>query len=94
MEKKPPMCLSREEQDSIRAVAGTAEETVELAQSLYQAVVISETPIPVTDSLQVAHTSEDSPTRRALRTAPIPVFPGDSSVPPPKGDSSIPPKSS
>jgi hypothetical protein len=95
MEKKPPMCLSREEQDSMRALAGTAEETVELSNTLYQAVVIHETPIPVTESLEVAHSSEESPTRRALKTAPIPIFPGDSSIPPPKGgDSSVPPKSS
>jgi hypothetical protein len=94
MEKKP-VCLSREEQDSIRALAGTAEETVELSNTLYQAVVIHETPIPVVDSLEVTHMSEESPTRRALKTAPIPVFPGDSSIPPPKGSSSSnPPKSS
>ena len=33
------MCISREEQDSIRALAGTAEETKKLAQTLYSAVM-------------------------------------------------------
>lgn len=82
MEEKKPMCLSREEQDSLRALAGTAEETVELSHSLYQAVVQTKTPIPVIENLEVAAAAaaapapmpEESPTRRALKTAPIPRF--------------------
>lgn len=33
------MCLSREEQDSIRALAATSEETEKLAKTLYAAVL-------------------------------------------------------
>ena len=33
-----PTCLSREEQDSIRALADTSEETEQLAKSLYKIV--------------------------------------------------------
>lgn len=75
MEKKP-MCLSREEQDSMRALAGTAEETVELSNTLYQAVVTGKTPIPVVEGpvAEAMHDVEESPTRRALKTAPVPVF--------------------
>lgn len=76
MEKKL-MCLSREEQDSMRALAGTAEETVELSNTLYQAVVAGSTPMPVAERIaeeEVLHDVEESPTRRALKTPPIPVF--------------------
>jgi hypothetical protein len=64
--EKGPMCLSREEQDSMRALAGTAEETVELSQSLYQAVVQVE--LPITERLHVVNTSA------ALKPAAVPVF--------------------
>jgi hypothetical protein len=67
-----PMCLSREEQDSIRALAGEAEETVELTQSIYNAVMSrrdSSDPdiVPVFAEL-------DSPTRRALQAPPLPTY--------------------
>jgi len=65
MEKKP-MCLSREEQDSIRALAGTAEETVELSQSLYQAVV--QVDLPIDESLRIEGT------RATLKAAAVPIF--------------------
>lgn len=72
MEKKP-MCLSREEQDSIRAVAATAEETVELSQSLYQAVVQVDETIPLDAVVDV----REAPTKKALKTAPLPEFDGE-----------------
>ncbi len=69
------MCLSREEQDSIRAMAVAVGETVELSQSLYNAVVQHDSSIPVSEGpVTFAHELDESPTRRALKVAPLPVF--------------------
>ncbi len=69
MEKRH-MCLSREEQDSINALKGTAAETVEMAQSLYSAVVHDQ--LPVDEELSVL--PPEAPTKRALATPLIPRF--------------------
>jgi len=68
------MCLSREEQDSMRALAGTAGETVELSQTLYNAVMArSDSSNPNIEPVIVA-ALEEPPTRRALKSAPVPQF--------------------
>jgi len=73
MEEKS-VCLSREEQDSMRALAGEADETVALTQSLYAAVAQLDTPIPLEENLVVKFEEEESATRRALKPAPVPMF--------------------
>jgi hypothetical protein len=73
MEKKPPMCLSREEQHSLRALTGTAEETVELSQSLYNHV-ISQKPPPSTNGDGSSHLIDEPETKKALRVLPLPVI--------------------
>jgi hypothetical protein len=63
------MCLSREETNSMRALAGTAEETVELSESLYRAVTTAAVETE-------AGTLEDDamPTAETLRPPRVPVF--------------------
>jgi hypothetical protein len=72
MEKKPAMCISDEEQTSIRALAGTLEETIELSQTLYNSVVDS---VPSAEAVVVvASFDAEPPTRKALKAQPVPVF--------------------
>lgn len=66
--EKNVMCLSREEQDSIRALAGAAEETVELSQSLYQAI------IDVQEKLDVVASTDEPSVVKALKAPLIPAF--------------------
>lgn len=73
MESKPAMSISHEEQTSIRALAGTVEETVDLTQSLYKAVV---EPVPGADAVIVVTSfeQEEHPTRKALKAPGVPTF--------------------
>lgn len=66
------MCLSREEQDSMHTLAGTVEETVELSQSIYRAVIHAADSVHVGSSLSVS--PDEMPTEIALKLAPLPVF--------------------
>jgi len=61
--------MEKIEQDSIRALAGTVDETVTLSQTLYKAVMDT---IPVKETLLIAEHSVD--TRMALKPAPVPEF--------------------
>ncbi len=64
------MCMSREEMDSMRALKGTVDETVELSQSLYNAVVHLDSSIPMAESV----TATRNAARLALQPPPLPVF--------------------
>lgn len=67
------MCLSHEEQDSIRSLGGTVDETVELSQSLYAHVMKSAS----SDKLKAVTAAEieaHMASRAALKTPTVPEF--------------------
>ena len=71
--EKPPMCLSHEEQDSIRSLGGTVDETVELSQSLYAHVMKTAS----SDKLKAVTTAEleaHMAAKAALKTPTLPEF--------------------
>lgn len=64
------MCLSPEEQDSIRALSGEADETVTLSKTLYNAVVSKSDP-----NMKAVKVSDLERSHRAqLKPPPVPSF--------------------